>query len=49
MRPPSRSNAPKASAYEVTTHARSPSVMPRSAWASGKAIETIVLSRTTMS
>ncbi len=48
-RPPSSSRLPKVIAYEVTTHCRWSSENPRSAWAEGRAMFTMVASRTTMS
>ncbi len=49
IRPPSNSRLPKASAYAVITHWRLSSEKPRSAWAEGSAMFTIVASRTTIS
>ncbi len=48
-RPPSSSRLPNASAYAVTIHWRWPSAKPRSRWAEGRAMFTIVASSTTMS
>jgi hypothetical protein len=49
MRPPSRRRAPKERAYAVTTHWRSRSERPIDCWAAGRAMLTIVPSRTTTS
>jgi len=48
-RPPSSSSPPKASEYAVTTHCRSATLKPRSRWAEGSAMFTIVASSTTIS
>src|SRR5215471_18124082 len=48
-RPPSSRRPPKASEYAVTTHCRSALENPRSCWAEGSAMFTIVASRTTIS
>src|SRR5580765_2177413 len=48
-RPPSMSRLPKARAYAVTTHCRPASEKPRSVWMWGRAMFTIVPSRTIMS
>ncbi len=48
-RPPTSSRLPKASAYDVTTHCRSPFANPSARCADGSAMFTIEESRTTMS
>jgi hypothetical protein len=48
-RPPRRSRLPNDSAYAVMTHCRWSSEKPRSAWADGSAMFTIVTSSTTSS
>ena len=49
MRPPSSSRLPNASAYAVITHWRESSEKPRSRWADGSAMFTMVTSSTTSS
>ncbi len=47
--PPSSSSPPNASAYAVTIHWRESLEKPRACWADGRAMFTIVASRTTIS
>lgn len=49
MRPPKSRSPPNASAYAVITHCLLPSEMPRSVWAEGRAMFTMVASSTTIS
>lgn len=49
IRPPSSSSPPNASVYAVITHCRLASDIPRSRWADGRAMFTIVASSTTIS